>query len=110
MPIQKLVKVAVTGDSMQPSLYAGDWALFRYWPDGLPPRIAKHSVGKIVLLRRKAAPGELVVKRITQNMDTGFWVEGDNPSASTDSRHYLTVSREEIVGRLICRYHRAPRR
>ena len=95
---------------MEPALYEGDRALFRYFPDGATTAELGKTLGKIVLVRREAEPGLLTVKRLSKVLDTGLWVEGDNPESSTDSRHYLTISPQEIVGFYLLRYRRAPHR
>ena len=95
---------------MEPALYEGDRALFRYFPDGATTAELGKTLGKIVLVRREAEPGLLTVKRLIKVLDTGLWVEGDNPESSTDSRHYLTISPQEIVGIYLLRYRRAPHR
>ena len=101
-----LLPVRITGRSMVPALNEGDWVLTRYNPNGLSERALKRAMGKVVLVRRTAEPGLLTVKRLKRVLDTGYWVEGDNAEASTDSRQYLTIAREEIVGRVLFRYRR----
>jgi signal peptidase I len=106
------MKVSVLGRSMEPTLYEGERALFRYWPDGIPETEIGKALGSIVLIRRsgeRQGP-ELTIKRLKELLDTGLWVEGDNPDFSTDSRHYLTIPREDIVGRMLIRYHPTRRR
>ena len=98
--------IRIIGRSMEPALYEGDWVLTRYNPQGLSERSIMKSMGKAVLVRRSVEPELLTVKRLKRALDTGYWVEGDNPDASTDSRQYLTISREEIVGRILFRYRR----
>jgi len=98
--------VRIIGRSMEPALYEGDWVLTRYKPQGLSEHAIARAMGQVVLVRRTAEPGLLTVKRLKKALDTGYWVEGDNPDASTDSRQYLTIAREEIVGRVLFRYRR----
>jgi len=98
--------IRIIGRSMEPALYEGDWVLTRYNSQGLSERAIKKSMGKVVLVRRSVEPELLTVKRLKRVLDTGYWVEGDNPDASTDSRQYLTITREEIVGRVLFRYRR----
>jgi len=95
---------------MEPALYEGDRAFFRYFPDGVKGAEIGAALGKIVLLRREAQSQLLTVKRLTKVLDNGLWVEGDNSEISTDSRHYLTISPQEIVGIYLLRYRRAPHR
>lgn len=119
------MKISVVGRSMEPTLYAGDRIAFRYFPRGLGEveqsgesgemgRLRElrgdelsRALGKIILIRRKAEPELLTVKRLIKILDTGLWVEGDNPEASTDSRSYLTISRDEVIGIYLFRYRRS---
>jgi nickel-type superoxide dismutase maturation protease len=71
-------RVAVRGPSMSPALHDGDVVLVRF---GAPVR-----PGDVVLVRWPARPGQLSVKRATRAVDGGWWVAGDNPFGSTDSR------------------------
>jgi len=102
-------RIQIVGRSMEPALYEGDWTLFRYRSQGITPGALSRSLGKIVLVRRTAAPELLTVKRLIKKLDTGWWVEGDNQAQSTDSRHYLTISDSEIVGIFLLRYKRPAR-
>jgi hypothetical protein len=102
-------RIQIVGRSMEPALYEGDWTLFRYRSHGLAPGTLNRCLGKIVLVRRTAAPELLTVKRLIKKLDTGWWVEGDNQGESTDSRQYLTISDSEIVGVFLLRYKRAQR-
>jgi hypothetical protein len=95
---------------MEPALSEGDWLLFLTFaglPRAFTRQILRISFGKIVLVRRSADSSQLTVKRLVREYDTGYWVEGDNKEASTDSRHYLTVEADEIVGRFLLRYRAA---
>ena len=58
-------RVAVRGPSMSPALHDGD----------------------VVLVQWAGRPGQLSVKRAVRPVDDGWWVHGDNPFGSTDSRH-----------------------
>ncbi len=72
-------RVAVRGPSMSPALHDGDVVLARFG--------ASAQVGDVVLVRWAARPGQLSVKRAVRPVDDGWWVHGDNPFGSTDSRH-----------------------
>jgi len=93
---------------MEPTLCAGDRTIFRYFPTGLHASDLARAIGKIVLIRRSSQPQLLTVKRVIKVLDTGLWVEGDNPSESTDSRQYLTIAPDEVVGIYLIRYKRGP--
>jgi nickel-type superoxide dismutase maturation protease len=67
--------------------------------------------GDVVVARRPDRPGLQIIKRI-HSIDTAgtIFLVGDNPSASTDSREFGTVSREQIVARVRWRYWPLPPR
>ena len=73
---------------------------------------ARALEGRVVLLERTAQPGLLQVKRVTRILQstTGefvLWVEGDNKTASTDSRTWGAVSMAEIHGLAKFKYWRS---
>jgi len=116
--VAKLVKaVVVLGDSMAPNYNDGDWLLFRLLPAKSKLGSKANSLaGKVVLVQRDSHSGKdfLQVKRVVQlNISSNsakkieFWVEGDNKSASTDSRSWGAVDSSEVIGKLILRYRRA---
>ena len=71
-------RVAVRGPSMSPTLRDADVVLVRFGAVVRP--------GEVVLVRWAARPGQLSVKRAVRPSGTGWWVLGDNPYGSTDSR------------------------
>ena len=106
-------KVEVRGDSMSPNYNEGDWLLFRLLP---AKSKADELVGKVVLIQRRSNLGEdfLQVKRVTKvhndTNETEIWVEGDNKEKSTDSRSWGALDSSEVIGKLILRYRRAPKK
>lgn len=94
-----LMRVAIAGRSMEPALRPGEWWLVRRWGPVTP--------GAIVLLEEPGRERLLVVKRAVREVAGGWWVEGDNPDASTDSRSYGPVPASAIRGVLWLRYRRA---
>ena len=90
------VVARVAGPSMTPTVRSGDRLLVR--------RVAPDDpVGDdaVVLARFPARPGLLVVKRVRCAVADGYWVEGDNPFVTDDSRAFgpaVVVGR--VVGRL----------
>ena len=85
--------LAVAGGSMAPGLREGDWILASRWP--------RIEVGSVVVLQHPERPGFLIVKRVAEVRGDGYWVLGDAPEASTDSRHFGPVPR--VLGRVIWR-------
>ena len=120
--VAKIFKaVEVRGESMSPNYNDGDWLLFRLLPAKSKAKSqtkskANELVGKVVLIQRRSNVGEdfLQIKRVTQvhddNDEARIWVEGDNKSASTDSRNWGVLDSDEVIGKLILRYRRAPKK
>jgi phage repressor protein C with HTH and peptisase S24 domain len=71
----------IRGPSMVPALRDGDLVLARR--GGRPVR-----TGDVVLARFRARPDLLVVKRVVRPEGADWWLEGDNPYATDDSRTY----------------------
>jgi nickel-type superoxide dismutase maturation protease len=73
--------------------------------DGMTPV----RVGDVVVARRPDRPELDIIKRI-QAIDVNgrIVLVGDNPAASTDSRQFGAVPREQIVARVRWRYWPLP--
>jgi len=81
--------VRVEGGSMSPTLPVGALvAVSRVRADP--------EVGAVVVVRRP--DGSEHLKRIASRDGAEYFVLGDNAEASTDSRHYGSVRRQDIVG------------
>jgi nickel-type superoxide dismutase maturation protease len=65
--------------------------------------------GDVVAVRDPREQGRVIVKRVTSVHDAGVEVLGDNPDASTDSRHFGVVPRALVIGRVVYRYAPADR-
>lgn len=120
--VAKFKAVEVRGDSMSPNFNDGDWLLFRLLPaKSKSGKLVGQLVGKVVLIQRHSEIGKdfLQVKRVTQVSDSSssskasdaikneIWVEGDNKSASTDSRSWGALDSSEVIGKLIFRYKKS---
>ena len=92
--------VRIIGPSMEPALRNGDC-----WVVRLGSRV---SPGDVVLAVHPLRPELRIVKRVIRPEGSGWWLEGDNPELSDDSRIYGPVS--EILGRLVVRYSPLRRR
>lgn len=99
----KPFRVEISGPSMAPTLLPGDWALAVK-----PGRIAR---GDVVVIEHPERPGFEMVKRVTGIPDElapdgrilgedEWWVEGDNPGASTDSRHFGPVTSDNVKAKV----------
>ena len=102
--VSKFGTVRVSGHSMAPTFNDGDWLLVWY-----SPRMRIH-IGQLILLRRPLYSGaeveSLFIKRIAAITGSFVTVHGDNKYASTDSRQWGDVTREEIIGKVLGRYHK----
>jgi phage repressor protein C with HTH and peptisase S24 domain len=88
--------VAVSGPSMVPTLRHGDAVL------ASPSRRVRP--GDVVIARFRARPDLLVVKRAVRPYRDGWWLQGDNPAVTDDSRRYGVA---DVLGRVRLRYFRA---
>ncbi|MGH4008362.1 MAG: nickel-type superoxide dismutase maturation protease [Pseudonocardiaceae bacterium] len=89
----------IRGPSMSPTLSDGDVVLVSLR--------ARPRSGAVALVRWPQRPDQLSIKRVVGRHGTGWWALGDNPHASTDSRHLGTADPIAIV---LARLHPAPRR
>jgi len=94
----RLGLVDVAGDSMAPHLLAGDVVLVRW---GAPVRS-----GSVVVAEWPGHGGVLIVKRAVRQAGGGWWLEGDNPAASDDSREHGPVPAAAVKGRVLLRVRR----
>ena len=97
---------------MVPTLMPGDWAL----------AVARRQFrpGDVVVVEHPGRPGYEMVKRITRAPnervdervlgEDEFWVEGDREDASTDSRHFGPVRREQVKAKVVLVYWPKERR
>jgi nickel-type superoxide dismutase maturation protease len=68
-------------------------------------------MGQVVLLRHPQRPELLIVKRLIFSPEPGWWwIQGDNPHSSDDSRLFGSVAAGAIVGRVTFRYYPLRRR
>jgi nickel-type superoxide dismutase maturation protease len=91
----------VGGPSMVPTLRHGDRILVRY-------ATVIHT-GDVVLARRPDRPELVIVKRAARRDADGWWLLGDNPYGSTDSRGFGAVPDELLLGRALLRVGWPPR-
>lgn len=82
---------------MSPTLSDGDVLLVRFG--------AVVRAGAVVLVRWADRPDQLSLKRAVRQDGGGWWVRGDNPFGSTDSR---TLGPAEVLGVARFRLHPRP--
>jgi nickel-type superoxide dismutase maturation protease len=108
----KPTRIQVQGASMVPTLMPGDWAL------AVTRR--RFRRGGVAVVEHPGRPGYEMVKRITglPNERVGerllgddeYWVEGDREDASTDSRHFGPVLRDQVKAKVLLVYWPKERR
>jgi nickel-type superoxide dismutase maturation protease len=82
--------VRVVGPSMEPAVRNGQWWVVR--------KGAKLRQGDVVFLQHPKRSD------LSHRESNGWWVLGDNPRESDDSRQFGVVPDNLIIGRLIFRY------
>jgi len=93
------LRIAVSGDSMLPTLRNNDMLLLR--------RSDRFRSGQLVLLEDHAF--RLTIKRLSHQIQDQWWVVGDNVENSIDSRSYGTVSTHQLQAVVIARYWPRPK-
>ena len=94
-----LMFLTVSGRSMLPTLTEGDKLT------SVRTYLCKLNVGDIVVAKPydDGCENRLVIKRVAQIEGNYFYLLGDNPDESYDSRNYGWVSKEEIVAKVVTR-------
>ena len=92
----------VSGNSMAPTLYPGDWILVnRIWRSESTP------VGSVIVFANPISDRhQRLVKRVTETRKSGdncmrYFAEGDNSESSVDSRVFGEVPEGLIEGRVL---------
>ena len=94
-----LMFLTVSGRSMFPTLTEGDKLT------SVRSYLCKLYVGDIVVAKPyyEGCSNRLVIKRIAKREGDYFYLLGDNPDESYDSRNYGWVSKKEIVAKVVTR-------
>lgn len=89
----------VSGRSMFPTLNEGDKLT------SVRSYLCKIKVGDIVVAKPYPCDDRLVIKRVAEIEAQGYYyyLLGDNPDESYDSRNYGWVSKKEIVAKVVTR-------
>ena len=99
--IRRRQRVQVTGNSMLPLLNPGDEVLV----DQRAYRYALPQASDIVIAQHPQRTDLRLIKRVVSITKDGRYIlKGDNPLESTDSRTFGTVTVEQILGRVTCRF------
>ncbi len=82
---------------MAPTYRQGDWLVVRW--------SSRYKVGNVVVIEREERPGIFLIKRYLRDVGEKCWVQGDS-DASTDSREWGAIPRQEIVAKVLFRIRR----
>lgn len=86
----------VRGDSMLPGLKDGDVVLVDPY--------ATPEIGDVVLARHPFKKSVQIIKRIKEISPEGrYFLVGDNPAESTDSRTFGAIPAKDILGKAVSR-------
>ena len=94
--------VRIVGPSMAPALRNGEVYL--------AVTGARVDVGDAVVCQHPNRPDLLTVKRITRKIGPHWWIEGDNPDASSDSREFGPISAGLVRAKIVVRLRPLRRR
>jgi nickel-type superoxide dismutase maturation protease len=99
--LRKRKRFRVSGTSMLPLLQPGEEVLIN-------PKISDTQplrVGDIVVAQHPSEKNLQLIKRIGTISEEGqYFIIGDNLQESTDSRSFGSLRREQIIGRVTCRF------
>ncbi len=86
----------IEGESMWPTLNDGDVVLVK--------RTQSARQDDIVLANHPYRSSVKIVKRVAEILPDGALIlRGDNPLESTDSRAFGSISKSDVIGRVVCR-------
>lgn len=92
-----LMRFMVSGQSMKSTFREGQTLLV----SSIPYLFRQPGIGDIVVVK-DPRDGRRLLKRIVDiRPREEYFVSGDNPSASTDSRRFGVVSRKMILGKVL---------
>ena len=86
----------VSGHSMEPLFKAGQTLLV----SSLPYFFNEPKVGDVIVIK-DPRDGKALLKRITKKEKNKFFIAGDNPQSSTDSRTFGPITNDLIGGKVL---------
>jgi len=99
--LRKRKRFRVVGNSMLPLLKPGEEVLI----DPAINQTQSPQIGDLVVAQHPREDNLQLIKRVSFISEEGrFFLIGDNPEESTDSRSFGSVGLEQIVGRVTCRF------
>ncbi|MCU0238926.1 MAG: nickel-type superoxide dismutase maturation protease [Pyrinomonadaceae bacterium] len=85
----------IEGNSMLPTLQNGDQVLVE--------KNENYQINDIVVAKHPFQKSVILIKRISEINEKGFYLIGDNASESTDSRTLGTFAKKDLLGKVICK-------
>ncbi|ASC70860.1 hypothetical protein XM38_018070 [Halomicronema hongdechloris C2206] len=67
-------------------------------PTGAP------RLGDLVIAYHPYRPGLRLIKYVAWHTEAGYFLQGLNPAESSDSREFGPVTREHLLGQVVCRF------
>lgn len=96
------MRFIVRGSSMSPTYNEGD----RLFVSHIPYLLSPPKTNDVVIVKDPRT-SRLLLKRITKIKSDAYFVTGDNPKVSTDSRTFGEVARKSIIGKVLFRYKKS---
>ena len=91
-----LARFKIEDKSMEPTLKPGDYVIV----NKLVYVFRKPKENDVVVFRHPKEKKKFLIKRIYSVNGNKFFVVGDNKSYSTDSRHFGSIDKSLIVGKM----------
>jgi nickel-type superoxide dismutase maturation protease len=96
LSLSPIVKYQVSGSSMIPTIAAGETVFV----NRLSYLFRNPHIDDIIAFH-DPRDGKVLIKRIIKIANRCYFVQGDNKNASTDSRVFGMIRRQEIIGKVI---------
>jgi signal peptidase I len=97
LPLKRFI---IEGHSMEPAFRPGDKVVI----NRLAYFFAKPKPGDVVALKESGRRGKILLKRIEKDQDNNYLVVGVNKDDSFDGRKFGSITRKQIIGRLLIGY------
>ena len=89
-----LLKFKISGHSMEPTIQAGSSVLV----SSFPYLLNSPKIDDIVAVK---FDGKVLIKRVGEIEKNKYFITGDNPNDSYDSRRFGMIGRRDIIGKVI---------
>ncbi len=92
-----LIKISISGDSMSPLFLDGDILNV----DSSAYEDKEVLAGDVIVFNHPFIKDFIMIKKVKEIIDSRYFVIGINESKSTDSRHFGTIKKESIIGKVV---------